>query len=590
MLLTSIRKDYARPNVHARNLFHASILIHDSWQSLYAPDKLYSNSEPLFCETNPEIYNLNNDVDISSAIAFGSLQLLQFRFEGSPNQTELFINYNDLINQQLASEKISSDSSGKALGEALAQCIIEFGLTDQSNEVNDYQNIAYTPTNTALNPESFGNPNLINLDRWQPLSINNSIDQSGNQVGNQPQFLGAEWGNVLPFALEAIEIIAPYGYPINIYDDTPNPPSAYDETLALYQWGFSLVSVWSSHLDPNDETLIDISPASIGNNANYPSHLENYQEFYNFKQGGDSSQGHPSNPHTSNAYQVQQVKRADYTRVLAEFWADGPDSETPPGHWFVILNAVSDHQLFDWRNSPYNVASELEWEAKSYFSLGAAMHDAAIAAWSLKAKYDYIRPISAIRAMAELGQSTDPLLINYHPQGLPIIDGFIESVSEQDPLAGNDGRHIGKIKLKAWRGGGLNLSESSAGVDWILAANWWPYQRPSFVTPPFAGYISGHSTFSSAAAKILSLLTGDPFFPGGKSEFLAPKNNFLQFERGPSSDIRLEWATYKDAADQCGLSRIWGGIHPPADDIPGRILGEKIGAQALKKASLLWFN
>jgi len=42
----------------------------------------------------------------------------------------------------------------------------------------------------------------------------------------------------------------------------------------------------------------------------------------------------------------------------------------------------------------------------------------------------------------------------------------------------------------------------------------------------------------------------------------------------------LQWATYRDASDQCSLSRIWGGIHPPADDIPGRLIGEKIGQDA----------
>ena len=42
-----------------------------------------------------------------------------------------------------------------------------------------------------------------------------------------------------------------------------------------------------------------------------------------------------------------------------------------------------------------------------------------------------------------------------------------------------------------------------------------PHQEAvEFVTPPFAGYISGHSTFSRAAAEVLTLLTGDPFFPG----------------------------------------------------------------------------
>ncbi|MEM6348655.1 MAG: T9SS type A sorting domain-containing protein, partial [Bacteroidota bacterium] len=110
------------------------------------------------------------------------------------------------------------------------------------------------------------------------------------------------------------------------------------------------------------------------------------------------------------------------------------------------------------------------------------------------------------------------------------------------------------------------------------------YQRPSFVTPPFAGYVSGHSTYSRAAAEVLTMLTGDPFFPGGMGVFDAPKNEFLVFEDGPSVDIELQWATYRDASDQTSLSRIWGGIHPPADDIPGRFIGEQVGIDAFNYA------
>ena len=51
------------------------------------------------------------------------------------------------------------------------------------------------------------------------------------------------------------------------------------------------------------------------------------------------------NPKTGMPYESQIVPRGDYTRVLAEFWADGPDSETPPGHWFTILNYVNDSEF-----------------------------------------------------------------------------------------------------------------------------------------------------------------------------------------------------------------------------------------------------
>jgi hypothetical protein len=125
-------------------------------------------------------------------------------------------------------------------------------------------------------------------------------------------------------------------------------------------------------------------------------------------------------------------------------------------------------------------------------------------------------------------------------------------------------------------------------VGWIRCENWWPYQRPSFVTPPFAGYVSGHSTFSRAAATILTEFTGSEYFPGGLGEFEAPRNEFLVFEQGPSVDVTLQWATYFDASDETSLSRIYGGIHPPQDDIPGRFMGDAIGREAFDFASRLF--
>ena len=219
------------------------------------------------------------------------------------------------------------------------------------------------------------------------------------------------------------------------------------------------------------------------------------------------------------------------------------------------------------------------------------MHDAAISAWSIKGWYDYIRPISAIRYMAEQGQSSDTTQTNYAPLGIPLVPNYIEVVTADDALAGPNNINVGKIKLYAWRGPNFlnDPTVDYAGVDWILAEEWWPYQRPTFVTPPFAGFISGHSTFSRAAAEVLTLLTGDAFFPGGLGEFVATKNEFLRHEEGPTQDIILQWATYRDASDQTSLSRIWGGIHPPADDIPGRIIGEQIGIEAFNHA-VTFFN
>ena len=235
--------------------------------------------------------------------------------------------------------------------------------------------------------------------------------------------------------------------------------------------------------------------------------------------------------------------------------------------------------------------SDLEWDVKSYLCLGGAMHDAAVNTWGIKGYYDYIRPISAIRYMASKGQSTDPNLASFDPHGLPLISGLIEIIEEGDPLAGNNNENVGKIKVKAWKGPDyINDPDTDiAGVDWILGISWWPYQRPTFVTPPFAGYVSGHSTFSRAAAEVLTQITGSNFFPGGMGTFEVTQNEFLVFEEGPSESFTLQWATYQDASDQTSLSRIWGGIHPPIDDIRGRIIGDKIGKDSFSLA-LKYFN
>ena len=68
------------------------------------------------------------------------------------------------------------------------------------------------------------------------------------------------------------------------------------------------------------------------------------------------------------------------------------------------------------------------------------------------------------------------------------------------------------------------------------------------------------------------------------SQFEIKANEYLVFEEGPSVDMTLQWATYRDAAEESALSRIWGGIHPPIDDVPERPIGIKVGKAAYAHA------
>lgn len=608
-LLEAIRSDLARPTVHARNLFHSSAMMYDLWavyddtaRTFFLGQSVGGFLCPFTDEERDALSSGASDADgeRSVAISYAMRRLLMHRFEKSPGASTQLPDIEDRFEALGYDPDFESrdfmqgtrTQRAAALGLYLADCVIEYGLGDGANEAANYANAVYTPVNAPLEPDKPGNPTMTDPNRWQPLDLENSIDQAGNEVENLQSFVGAEWGRVIPFALPEEAYVGytrdDFLWPV-CHD--PEAPAELRGDAAMpdeYRWNHALVAFWSSHLDPTDGVMWDISPGHLGNTTALPEDIPSLETFYDAYEGGVSDQGHAINPSTGEPYEPNIVPRGDYTRVLAEFWADGPQSETPPGHWFVIANeAVNDHPaLVRKYRGEGEVLKDLEWDAKLYFALGGAVQDAAVTAWGIKGWYDSARPISAIRFMSDLGQSTDDALPNFDPEGFPLVEGFSELVEEGDPLAGDGNENVGKIKLLAWKGSNFidDPTVDVAGVDWVLAENWVPYQRPTFVTPPFAGYISGHSTFSRAAAEVLTAFTGDEFFPGGLAEFVAPKNEFLVFEDGPSVDVVLQWATYRDASDQTSLSRIWGGIHPPMDDIPGRRLGIVIAADAMDRA------
>lgn len=615
--LKGIRVDFARPPIHARNLYHVSLAMYDAWaayddvaETILLGKTVGGYTAPF--DGIPEFILPFLDIPSArkEAVSYAAYRVLTHRYENSPGVAVAQARFDSLFTVNgydpgLTSTNYSGGSPA-ALGNYIAEQVIAFGFQDGANEAFDYVNLYYEPFNEQLVVSSPGNPLIDDPNRWQPLAIEGFVDQSGQVLESAPPFQSPEWGWVTPFALSNDQLIIHErdgeqwptyldpGHPVYIGGDQD---PAVD---SMYKHHFAMVSIWQSHHDPFNGVMIDASPAHIGNAVNLPESSLGYGDFYNYFEGGDGGTGHDLNPSTGLPYEEQWVPLGDYARILAEFWADGPDSETPPGHWFSILNEVMSHPEFtrDWMGEGDELPP-LEYEVKAYLTLGGAVHDAAISAWGVKGYYDYVRPISAIRYMADQGQSSDPTLPSYSPNGIPLFEGYIELVDDTDSLAGLAGENIGKIKVFTWRGpdyiatvesdNGLDVPVDTAGniagVGWILAENWWPYQRPSFVTPPFAGYVSGHSTFSRSAAEVLTAITGDPFFPGGMGVFHCPQNDFLVFEVGPSVDVDLQWATYYDASDQCSLSRIWGGIHPVTDDIPGRQMGIICGTQAFEFAN-----
>lgn len=612
--LNCIRKYFAKPTVHARHLFHCSVVMYDAW-AVYNEE-----ATPFFLGNTWGNYTcpfdgipMPADGDLlaaqEKAISYAMYRTLWNRYTiFAPGANLLTIQ--GFINAQMTALGYDpaitstdySDGDPAKLGNYIAAKMQEFALQDGSNQQLNYANQYYQPINGQISPLLPGNPNVTDPNRWQALVLNQCIDQNGIPIecppGTGAPALSHEWGNVVPFALteDQSDVYQRDGHDWKVYLD-PGAPPYLDTTLqtgldeSFFKWGYVMNIIWHSFHDNNDGVMIDASPNNIGglnitSAAQLPHTFEEYQAFYDMFNGGVNDPGHGINPVTGEPYEVQMVPRSDFTRVLSQYWADGPASETPPGHWFKLFNEVADHPMLEKRwMGEGDLLSNLEWDVRGYFALGGGIHDAAVACWSAKGYYDYTRPIMAIRWMGSKGQSTDPMLPSYHPAGLPLIPGYIELVEEGDELAGTNNEHVNKIKIYSWRGPFAGTGIDGAG--WLLAENWWTYQTAGFVTPPFAGYYSGHSTYSRTGAEIMTLITGDEYFPGGYSEFVAEAGEYLIADEGPSVTVKLQWATYRDASDQCSVSRIYGGLHPPQDDIPGREVGMIVGPQCFNKANEL---
>ena len=552
-ILNAIRRDVPRPGVHARNLFHLSVAMWDAWAAFDTAADGYVSTARV-AAADPEAAR-------REAISFAAHRLLTQRYAravGGAVSTACF----DAFMRRLGYDPAVGDAVGdapRAVGNRVGRAVIDATIDDGANERNAYADTTgYVSPNAALSVDSPGTT-IADPSLWQPLDLATAVTQNGIVLGSGRQvYIGANWGLVRPFALPPRAAGA-------TYFAAAAPTATQPEMRA---WVVDVIRR-ERLLDTTTADTIDLSPGSVGDNS----------------LGSDDGDGRPMNPATGRPYEAQPAHRGDFGRVLAEFWADGPHSETPPGHWNVLANQVADAPGFARRwNGQGAPLDPLSWDVRAYLALNGAVHDAAIAAWELKRRYTTSRPISLVRWMAGNGQSSDPAAPRYHVNGLPLIAGLIEQVTVESSAAGQRHAHLARYRdqvvVLGWAGEPGDPHSEVSGVTWVRGIDWVPYQRRTFVTPAFPGFVSGHSTFSRAAAEVLARVTGSDFFPGGLGEFVAPAGTYLTFERGPTTTVRLQWATYFDAADQAGQSRIWGGIHIQPDDFSGRRIGHDVGIAA----------
>lgn len=217
---------------------------------------------------------------------------------------------------------------------------------------------------------------------------------------------------------------------------------------------------------------------------------------------------------------------SDASKAKAEYWADGPRSEFPPGHLAEFGQALSRMH-----------GDTLDQDAKLFFALGNALMDASISAWAAKYEFDFVRPTTAIRT-----------------------------------------RYRDKL-VTSWLG-------PNKGYGKVLGQNWQPYQALSVVTPGFPEYVSGHSTFSAAGRTVLVAFFGTDSF----NAKVTIKAGSSKIEANtPAKDVVLSWKTLTAAADEAGWSRRYGGIHFKTGDEHGRTLGKVLGYNVWTKAQT-YFN
>ena len=633
LLLKSISEDLNRANVQARTIFHFSVAMYDAWAAyddVATPYLLGKTVNGYTCAFTPPPKPQNIEAARKEAMSFAAYRFLMARFSKSPQSTGSLYRYRELM-QSLGYDPRNynadySTGSPAALGNYIAQSVLQMASNDESKEANNYFDNRYQPYNTPLEVATPGVGPDISPNHWQPLKLNyaidldgypvyecacrgrtfasllDSLDERGNRIFTGTQTCqGADWGRVKPFALERKNLKVyqrnrrDYHYYHNTGEFFFNRLDSLKggNTAKEYMWNYALVLNWSALLNPKDTLRWEVSPRSMGNIAKYPANRTELPAFYDFNGGRDASVGHSVNPRSGQPYAPVWIPRGDYIRVAARYWAEGPADETPPGHWLSLLNYVSDRpELVKKFNGKGPVMNDLEWEVKSCFALGAALHDAAIAAWGLKGRFDGPRPITALRYMATRGQSSDPKQPSYHWEGMPLLPGRVAVVTKNDTLAGARKENVGKIKFYTWKGADkVKGPNQTAGIGWILGENWVPYQDKKFITPPFSAFVSSHAAFAHSGAEVLQLLTGDPYFPGGMGEYVVhPDSQFVKFERSPAMPIPLQWATYRDAADQASLSCIWAGIQAPCDDIPGRLIGQQVGETAFQLAKTYFYK
>jgi hypothetical protein len=451
------------PTITARALAVLNTAIYDTWAA-YDPTAKGTRSESQGGPAQQPSAD-NTVANKSQAISYAAYRTLNDLFpDGTFHRKAIF-------DQQLADLNYPGTSTTPVqVGNQAADAVLAFRHTDGSNQLGTpaySDTTGYLPRNTwDTMPEPW---------RWQPLCV---LNAAGVAAGMSP----------VPSATSCL------------------PPP--DGTLGQYY-------VIQKPLTPqwqNVTPFSDLDPVT-----HFPSQGPVVFQLPGPPKNADGSY---STTDVSTAL-TDTANLSDISKVKAEYWADGPKTEFPPGHMVAFAQALSRMR-----------GDSLDQDAKLFFAMGNALMDASISAWAAKYEYDFVRPTTAIRT-----QYKDKL-------------------------------------VTSWLG-------PNKGYGKVLGQNWQPYQALTVVTPGFPEYVSGHSTFSAAGRTVLAAFFGTDNF----NAKVTIKAGSSKIEANtPAKDVVLSWKTLTAAADEAGWSRRYGGIHFQSGDEHGRTLGKVLGYNVWTKA------
>ncbi len=494
-VLRAVTAGAPRPTVVARALFIIHSAIYDTWS---AYDSVAVGSVISAAQRRP--VEQRSEAQMREAVCFAAFHSARILFPAWEQNTGGFTNL--LIRQGFSPTASDNPISPAGFGKSVAEQVLASRADDGSNSANNFADVT-----------SSTYPSL-----YQPA---NSADPTANNAVGGPNFSTGRW---TPLRVPNGTVLDLNGFP---FADPLQPSSFADQRYLTPHWGavrtFAVTDV---------AALRPVPPPQPGSSQAYTDGL-----------GNTSTE---DQAFVSQLDEIVNINRDlnDRQKSIAEYWADGPQSDTPPGHW----NEFAQDLAFRDRHN-------LDQDAKLFFALNGGLLDSSICCWEAKRFYDYIRPVSAIQ------------------------------------------HRFFNQTILGWAGPGL-------GTRPILGRDWRPFQRLTFVTPAFAEYTSGHSTFSACGAQVLSRLTGrNQLFSNtvvlpwdrnrdGQGDLLGEfrvRPGSLTTEPGlPASEVVLRWDTLQDAANEAGMSRRFGGIHFQDGDLRGRQAGRIVGDAAVDRAQRLF--